>query len=175
MSKNAIIIHGAMPEGWQNREPIAPPNLDPQVAGLQSRLLSDGCTEVQAPFMPSPESITYSDWVRVLERHPINEDTTLVGIREAAGFLIKYLSQSPRTRVSGLHLLEPKLDEERVHGEALQGYLRPKLLDRIGNISVISTITGPHRTLPATQETLKQILPRHTRFLDLEVARIISS
>ncbi|MCL2748621.1 MAG: alpha/beta hydrolase [Alphaproteobacteria bacterium] len=114
--KNGIILHGIE----ENRKDYTGLSESPSNLGwypiVQWELTKRGIL-TQTPEMPNPylPDMNYDEWVAMISRCEINEDTLLIGHSCGAGFWLKYLSLNPQIKVGQLILVAPWIDIEREH------------------------------------------------------------
>ncbi len=104
--KTAIILHG-MPD----KESYLDSSRDSQSNShwfpwLQQQLNVRGIL-TQTPEMPEPYNPVYEAWKKVFEQFTLNEDTALVGHSCGAGFIVRYLSETPNIKVGKVVLVAP--------------------------------------------------------------------
>lgn len=134
-SRNAIILHGKPKrEKFESRQSLNPSDSN-WLPWAKHQLTLGGIFTV-TPDLPVPYQPVYNDWARELERHNINEDTTLVGHSAGAGFALKWLNLNAAKRIDNLVLVAPWLDPHRKYRPEFDMSFRSNLIRRVGNITV---------------------------------------
>ena len=117
--KNAIMIHGMQ----EKEHYLDPDNLPSSRRNwfpfIQQHLIIKGIL-TQAPEMPLPYLPVYTEWKKVFEYFPLNEDTILIGHSCGAGFLIRYLSEN-EIKVGKVVFVAPWLDPDKYLEEVDKG------------------------------------------------------
>src|SRR5688572_27598609 len=79
---------------------------------LQKQLILKGVL-AQAPEMPTPYAPDFAAWRESFERFRVDEATTLIGWSGGGGFLVRWLSECPDSRVRKIVLVAPWINPER--------------------------------------------------------------
>lgn len=106
---NSIIVHGC-PSREEYYNPGAPsPSNNLWLPWLAKQLITRDIP-AHTPEMPLAYAPDYPGWCREFERYDIGPDTLLVGHSCGGGFLLRWLSEHPGTRVGRVVLVAPWLD-----------------------------------------------------------------
>ena len=137
--RTAVIVHG-MPYRSMYFDPrTASPSNYHWIPWLQKQLAMRDVV-AQAPEMPTPYAPKYEEWCAVLERHPVDENTTLIGWSAGGGFLLRWLCDSPDVRIRKLILVAPWLNLEREVNPEREGtgpFFDFQLSDRLSVYDVV--------------------------------------
>ena len=109
--RNAIILHGR-PDKDEYYNPELPSQSNMEWKPWLQRQLQLKDIIAQTPEIPMSFDPDYETWKTEFERYDITLDTVLVGHSCGAGFLVKYLSQHPETRVGKVVLVAPWLGDD---------------------------------------------------------------
>ncbi len=104
--KNAVILHG-LPDKEEYYDPDFPAQSNAHwIAWLQKQLQRKDIF-TQTPEMPMSFKPNYPVWKREFERYDITPNTLLVGHSCGGGFLVRWLSEHPNTKVGKVILVAP--------------------------------------------------------------------
>ena len=109
--KTALIIHGTCDEEEFYSDIYPSLSNSHWSPWMQKQLLMAGYL-TQTPEMPVATYPDYGLWKQTLERHPISEDSILIGHSCGGGFLLRYLSEN-KIRTKRTILVAPWLDPDK--------------------------------------------------------------
>jgi len=107
--KNAIILHG-MPDKDEYYDTQYPCMSNFHFLPWLQRQLQLNDWEAHTPEVKDAHDPTYDKWLKELNRYELNSNTVLVGHSCGAGFIVRYLSENPHTRVHKVFLVAPWLN-----------------------------------------------------------------
>lgn len=157
--KKAIIIHG-MPdkEEYYNLNRADSQSNSQWIPWLQQQLLQSGVL-AQALEMPHPYKPEYSEWKKVFDCLPVDEDTMLIGHSGGAGFLVRWSSENPDIQAGKVALVAPWLDPEGELGNDFFDFdLDRKLGERVEEIAIFVS-SDDESSVITSVENLKQAWP----------------
>ena len=102
--KNAILVHGWNTHAQYVDSTRQSASNDHWFPWLTKQLMIRGY-KVDVPEMTQHSDSTYESWAKEFERFDISDDTLLVGHSLGGGFLVRYLSEHPETRVGRVVLV----------------------------------------------------------------------
>lgn len=159
--KNAVILHGVCDREEYEGDADPSPSNHHWIPWLQKQLLVRGY-DCQTPEMPTPYKPVYAEWRTVMDRFPINEDTTLIGHSAGGGFLLRWLSKHQQP-IDKLILVAPWLDPDRYMGNFLNGAMAPDLLSRVNALHVFYSSDEPVSGVEETVDSITQFYPEARR------------
>ncbi|MGC9669017.1 RBBP9/YdeN family alpha/beta hydrolase [Planosporangium sp. 12N6] len=110
--RNAVIVHG-MPSREEYYDPDLPTASSHHWLPWLAKQLLVRDIPAYRPEMPAAFAPDYPTWRREFERYDITPETLLVGHSCGGGFLVRWLSEHPATRVGRVVLVAPWLDPDR--------------------------------------------------------------
>lgn len=138
--KNAVILHGKPKKEKYFDLSLPKPHEANWLPTVGAELESRG-VEVSTPALPAPYAPKYSAWRQVVDKLLINEQTGLIGLSAGAGFLVRYLSESPDLQVERVVLIAPWHDRDHKYGKDLFDYtIDPNLAKRAGRITIFNSL-----------------------------------
>ncbi len=110
--KNAIIVHGMPDKDEYYAVEFPSASNSHWLPWLQKQLIIHDI-KADTPEMPHAYEPEYEVWKQEFERFDVAPETILVGHSCGAGFLVRWLSESPHTKVSKVVLVAPWLNTEK--------------------------------------------------------------
>jgi hypothetical protein len=108
---NAVIVHGK-PGRPEYYDPDIPSSSNHHWLPWLAKQLIVRDIPAHTPEMPLAFAPDYPAWCREFGRYDVGPGTLLVGHSCGAGFLVRWLSEHPRTRVHRVVLVAPWLDPD---------------------------------------------------------------
>ncbi len=102
---NCIIIHGCPSNVEKAMDPQKRTHDKHWIRWTKKQLIAKGIP-TEAPLMPKPWLPDYQAFKQEFEKHPINEDTVLVGHSCGCAFLVRWLGETKK-RIKKLILVAP--------------------------------------------------------------------
>jgi len=110
MRQRAILVYGRFPEKFDGVSivdiPTCNPNNEKNWMGWTKKELEKLGWQVVCPVIPEVWNAPYSAWKNALDEAGVDENTTLVGLSQGAGAIVKYIIQNNR-RIRKLILVAP--------------------------------------------------------------------
>ena len=126
---------------------------------LQKQLIVAGFN-CQTPELPRSFGPSYNRWKELFSIYPIDQETSLVGHSCGAGFLLKYLNESPK-EMNKLILVAPWLDPKRVMGSFLETDLNPDLMNYINELHIFYSLDESVEGVKHTVDLVRNKYPDH--------------
>lgn len=95
--------------------------------------------ETSIPAMPRPYYPVFTDWKATFGVDDIDRGTRLVGFSTGAEFLLRLLFEEDHLEADRLVLVAPWRDREGKYGDFSKYTLDPRIEERVGQISVITS------------------------------------
>jgi len=110
MQKRAVLLYGRFSEKIDGKPiveiPECNPNNEKNWMGWTKKELEKKNFEVHCPQIPRVWEAPYSAWKKAIDEVGVDENTTLVGLSQGAGVVVKYIIQNNR-RIKKLILVAP--------------------------------------------------------------------
>ena len=110
MLKKAVMLYGRFPEKFDDVPiidiPSCNPNNEINWMGWTKKELEKQGWRVVCPIIPEVWKAPYSAWKKALDEAGVDENTTLVGLSQGAGAIVKYIIQNNR-KIRKLILVAP--------------------------------------------------------------------
>jgi predicted alpha/beta hydrolase family esterase len=142
--KNAIILHGK-PGQEEYYDPAFPSASNSHwLPWLQKQLLIHDIA-THAPEVPNAWKSDYETWRKEFERYDITPETMLVGHSCGGGFLVRWLSEHPNSRVDKVIFVAPWLDPDRSDtADFFEFRIDPTLKDRTAGLVIFNSDNDTH-------------------------------
>ncbi|HJQ07870.1 MAG TPA: alpha/beta fold hydrolase [Candidatus Saccharimonadales bacterium] len=148
--KNAILLHGK-PGKEEYYNPEIPSGSNHHwFPWLQKQLLTKDVV-AQTPEVPNAWKPYYPTWQKEFERFEITPETMLVGHSCGGGFIVRWLSEHPETRVDKVVLVAPSLGIDWVEKDFFEFTIDPNLASRTKGL----VIFGSDNDKPAIADAIK--------------------
>ena len=110
-NKKAVLVYGRFPEFFEDGVrpldiPECNPNNEKNWMGWAKKELEKKNFEVHCPQVPRVWEAPYSAWKKAIDEAGVDENTTLVGLSQGAGAIVKYIIQNNR-KIKKLILVAP--------------------------------------------------------------------
>jgi predicted alpha/beta hydrolase family esterase len=171
---NAIILHGK-PSKERFLDPDFPASSNYYwLPWLQKQLIVKGIPTA-TPEVPNNYKANYATWLKEFERYDITGETILVGHSCGGGFILRWLSENNKVKVSKVVLAAPWLNPKNLEdtGSFFDFDLDPTLLSRVESLTVLyadddeKSIADTVTILKEKYESAKfRLLPGYGHFYD---------